>query len=107
MLLVGRVLHEHAALGPVLSDGGRVLVNLSPGRLLGDPLESSPRAGTFELGPMDTGHGRQGGASTSVCLWSDVVAAIATPQRRHSGATDKEKQHIFTFEKNNFLPSVL
>lgn len=35
------VLHEHAAFGPVLPNGGWVLMNLSPGRLLGDPLEAA------------------------------------------------------------------
>lgn len=54
-------LHEHAAFGAVLSNGGRVLVNLSPGRLLGDPLEAASRAGALELRPMHAGHRRQGG----------------------------------------------
>lgn len=36
-------------------------MNLSPGRLLRDPLEAMTWASTFELRPMDAGHGRQGG----------------------------------------------
>lgn len=57
------VLHQRAALGPVLPGGGRALVNLSPGRLLGNPLEASTRTGSLERGPVRTaaGHGRQGG----------------------------------------------
>lgn len=57
-----RALHQHAAFGPVLPGGGRVLVNLSgPGRLLGDPLEPPAGAAALERGPVDAGHGRQGG----------------------------------------------
>lgn len=54
------ILHQHAAFGPVLSNSGGMLVNLSPGWLLGDPLEASTGASALELGPMDAGHGRQG-----------------------------------------------
>lgn len=54
-------LHEHAAFGPVLSNGRRVLVNLSPRRLLGDPFKPAAWACAFELRPVDAGHGRYGG----------------------------------------------
>lgn len=56
------VLHERAAFGAVLSDGGRVLVKLSPGRLLRNPLKASARSGALERRPMwNAGHGRQRG----------------------------------------------
>lgn len=55
-------LHEHAAFGPVLPNGGRVLMNLSPGWLLRDPLEASTWTRMFERRPVrDAGHGCQGG----------------------------------------------
>lgn len=54
-------LHDHTAFGTILSHGGGVLQYLSPGRLLGDPLEATARAGAFELRPVDAGHRRQGG----------------------------------------------
>lgn len=56
------VLHEHAAFGAVLSDGGWVLVNLSPGRLLRNPLKTSAWTGAFERRPMwNVGYRCQGG----------------------------------------------
>lgn len=56
-------LHERTALGSILSDGGGLLQDLSPWRLLGYPLEAPPWAGAFELWhrPMDARHGRQRG----------------------------------------------
>lgn len=54
-------LHEHTAFGPVLSNGRRVLVNLSPRRLLGHPFEAATWACAFELRPVHAGHGCYGG----------------------------------------------
>lgn len=50
-----------------------MLVNLSPGRLLRDPLEAATRAGTFELRPVDAGDGRQRGHVEDV---ADAVLRI-------------------------------
>lgn len=56
------VLHEHAAFGAVLSDGGWVLVNLSPRRLLRNPLEASAWTRAFQRRPMrNARQRRQGG----------------------------------------------
>lgn len=54
-------LHEHAAFRPVLPDGGRMFVNLSPRRLLRDPLVGATRCRAFDLRPMNVEHGGQRG----------------------------------------------
>lgn len=61
-LLCVLVLHEHTAFGPVLPDGGWVLVDLSPGRLLRNPLKASAGTSAFERRPVwNARQGRQGG----------------------------------------------
>lgn len=59
-LAAGR-LHEHTAFGAVLPNGRRVLVYLSPRRLLGDPFEASTGARAFERRPVDSMHRGQSG----------------------------------------------
>lgn len=54
-------LHEHAALRPVLPDGRRMFMNLSPRRLLRDPLVGATRCRAFDLRPMNVEHGGQRG----------------------------------------------
>lgn len=82
-------LHEHTAFGPVLSDGGGLLVNLSPGGLLRDPLEGVAGIRPFQLRPVDAGHRRQRGDVENV---PDAVLGVLGGALRVRHRSDLPRQ---------------